>query len=120
MSVLFWYCRGAGSLKFLRYVKELVTVNEVYLLIIAEPRISGVTADKVIGKLKFDRTTKVDAMGFLGGIWVLQEKALVLSKFVLWRELISIVITNNMGKKWALSAIYRVRYLQIRFPYGVT
>ncbi|XVF27194.1 hypothetical protein REPUB_Repub14bG0086100 [Reevesia pubescens] len=66
MSILFWNSRGAGSLEFLRHAKELIRVHIVDILIIAEPRISGVTADKMIGRLRFDAFTKVDAQGFSG------------------------------------------------------
>ncbi|XVF35202.1 hypothetical protein REPUB_Repub18cG0125100 [Reevesia pubescens] len=68
--------RGAGSGKFRRYVKELIRVNKVDLLIIVEPRVSGNTADKVIRELQFDSFTKVDAVGFSGGLWILWKNSI--------------------------------------------
>ncbi|CAJ2637909.1 unnamed protein product [Trifolium pratense] len=44
------------------------TTNEDALL---EPRISGITADNVIKKMGIPNGTRVEANGFLGGIWCL-------------------------------------------------
>ncbi|XVF28490.1 hypothetical protein REPUB_Repub15cG0033500 [Reevesia pubescens] len=78
---------GAGSLDFLRHVRELIRAHRVNILIIVEPRISGSNADRVIRKLKFDGVAKVDARGFSGGIWVLWKATVYASPTPSVREL---------------------------------
>ena len=55
------------SPEFSMNVREFIRVHKIALLIIAEPRISGAKADKVIRNLHFDGHTKVDAQSFLRG-----------------------------------------------------
>ncbi|XVE93925.1 hypothetical protein REPUB_Repub01dG0236100 [Reevesia pubescens] len=99
--------KGAGSVKFKRYVKELIIVNKVDLLIIVEPRISGETADKVIKQLGFDGFAKVDAVGFSGGIWVLWKNSIGTVQVIAKEsQILTVIINGAMGKKWGLSAIY--------------
>jgi len=45
-------------------------------LAIAEPRISGKKADKVIEQLKFDSCFRIEAQGRLGGLWLLWNKGI--------------------------------------------
>ncbi|KAJ4824519.1 hypothetical protein Tsubulata_020714 [Turnera subulata] len=47
------------------------------LVVIVEPRISGRKADRVIKKLGFRRTHRVEARGLSGGIWLLWKEALL-------------------------------------------
>ncbi|XVF13155.1 hypothetical protein REPUB_Repub08aG0183800 [Reevesia pubescens] len=107
MTVLFWNCRGAGSTSFLSHVKELIRLHNVEILVVAEPRISGLAADKVIRKLRFNGHTKIDAIGFSGGIWILWKSTIgqvqVFDKF---EQGITLFIDNGSGVKWVFSAIY--------------
>lgn len=41
------------------------------IVILTETRVSGERAENIIARLGFERYTKVDAMGFVGGIWIL-------------------------------------------------
>ncbi|XVF26388.1 hypothetical protein REPUB_Repub14bG0011700 [Reevesia pubescens] len=53
---------------FLSHAKDLIAMYKPFMGIFIEPRVSGVKADKVIAKLGFDFSRKVDARGFAGGI----------------------------------------------------
>ncbi|OMP07370.1 Endonuclease/exonuclease/phosphatase [Corchorus olitorius] len=41
-----------------------------------EPRVSDAKADRIIRRLRFDGFTKVDVVGFFGGIWVLWKSSI--------------------------------------------
>jgi hypothetical protein len=41
------------------------------VLAVVETRVSGLIADRVIGKLKFENSVRVEAVGRSGGIWLL-------------------------------------------------
>ena len=68
MSIFFWNVRGAASKSFLRNSREYIKTHRPYFFIVAEPRISGLTADNQIAKLGFPHHIKTDARGFSGGI----------------------------------------------------
>ncbi|XVE96968.1 hypothetical protein REPUB_Repub02eG0269900 [Reevesia pubescens] len=107
MPVLFWNSRGAGSSSFLSHARELITMHRPSIAIFVEPRISGVKADKMISRLRFDFSTKVDARGFSGGIWVLWNSVVgqvqVMKKS---DQYITLFIDNNISSPWALTAVY--------------
>ncbi|XVE98132.1 hypothetical protein REPUB_Repub03eG0079000 [Reevesia pubescens] len=76
MSILYWNCRGARNVDFLHHAKEFSYSFSLDMLIIAKPKVSGQTTDKVIKRLAFDSSTKVDARGFSSGIWVLWRSSM--------------------------------------------
>lgn len=57
------------SVVFPRLCPEIVSKFNVDLFILLEPRCSGEKANKVIRKIGFDISLRVEAQGFFGGIW---------------------------------------------------
>lgn len=53
-SLLCWNCRGAGSMSFLRNVKDLIKRHKPEILALLEPRIGGETA-KSVSKKNWER-----------------------------------------------------------------
>ena len=47
------------------------------ILVVVEPRISGVKADRIVDKLNFEASFRVEAHGMSGGIWLLWNKSKV-------------------------------------------
>ena len=47
------------------------------IIVLLEPRISGIKADRVVKNLGFDRSHRIKAEGFAGGIWVLWREVVV-------------------------------------------
>lgn len=56
---------------FRRVFRELINTHRPDIAILTETRISRDRANRIIATLGFDHYIKVDAMGFVGGIWVL-------------------------------------------------
>ena len=83
ISVLFWNVQGAGSPSFRRIFATLVKSYNPTIVVILEPRISGKKADDFIRKSGFDRSHRVEATGFSGGIWLL------------WRNFFDVEIAFN-------------------------
>ncbi|KAK9158230.1 hypothetical protein Scep_004804 [Stephania cephalantha] len=71
ISFLVWNCQGAADAKLHRVLKTLCAIHKLELLVLLETRISGDQADKVIRKLGFQKSHRIEARGFSGGIWVL-------------------------------------------------
>lgn len=71
MNILSWNVRGAASAEFRRTFRELINTHQPDAALFTKTRVSGDRANTIISSLGFQRYTKVDAIGFAGGIWVL-------------------------------------------------
>ncbi|XVF16538.1 hypothetical protein REPUB_Repub10bG0040500 [Reevesia pubescens] len=87
----------------IRQENDLLMMHKSLMAIFAEPRISGLKAEKVMRKLSFNNATRVDADGFSGGIWVLWKSEIgmvhVMEKS---SQFITLFIDNNQGLRWAI------------------
>lgn len=70
MDILSWNTRGARSTNFRRALRDMKNRYNPDIVILTETHLSGDRVATII-TLGFKRYIKVDAMGFLGGIWVL-------------------------------------------------
>ena len=68
VSIMFWNVQGAASGEFRRSFKTMIKNYNPSMVVLMEPRISGVKADDFIKKSGFDYLHRVEAMGFSGGI----------------------------------------------------
>ncbi|KAH1057052.1 hypothetical protein J1N35_035117 [Gossypium stocksii] len=62
--------RGCASDKFLRVFREYSNLHKPDVISLLEPRISGFKADTIITKLGWEKSHRVEAVGFSGGIWI--------------------------------------------------
>ena len=51
--------------------KDFVEKHKPRMFVLLEPRVSGFKADSVIHSLKFQKSHRIKALGFSGGIWVM-------------------------------------------------
>lgn len=58
-------------------VKNLVKLHHPYIFVMVEPRINGREPDRVIKRLRFSRSHRVEAMRVLRGIWIMWKEELV-------------------------------------------
>ncbi|KAG8501637.1 hypothetical protein CXB51_004070 [Gossypium anomalum] len=76
-------CQGCASSKFLRAFREYNFEYRPDIVCLLEPRVSGNKVNFIIDKLGFDRSHRIESVGFSGGIWVG------------WKDFISISIIHN-------------------------
>ena len=104
-----WNVRGAGKKGFVNSVSDLRKIFLFEVLVVLEPRISGVKACKVIDKMGFSNNFVVEASGFSGGIWLLWNDSRVKLKVVASsRYSITMVIARalNFGfSRWFMLAL---------------
>jgi len=70
IGLVFWNCRGAGNSNFSALVDDMKKINDFDILAV-EPRVSGAIVDRIIDKLKFNSSYRIEAQGRSGGIWLL-------------------------------------------------
>lgn len=71
MIIISWNVRGAAGSDFKRVFREMTNSYKLDMVVLSETRVSSDRASSIIGDLGFERFVKVDALGFLGGLWVL-------------------------------------------------
>ena len=71
ISIMYWNVQGAASANFRRSFRTIIKNYNPSMVVLMEPRISGVKADDFIKKSGFDQSHRVEAVGFFGGIWLL-------------------------------------------------
>ncbi|XVF24392.1 hypothetical protein REPUB_Repub13aG0124000 [Reevesia pubescens] len=96
-----------ASRRCLRNIKEVKAMHKLHALIILEPRISSLKADKVCKRSDFPDFFRVEVNGFSGGIWLLWDAAMVDIEVVAHSsQLIHAIVRLNNNCKWLLTAIY--------------
>ena len=71
MNSIIWNCRGASKPSFQKHVREMVQKYNSDILVVMETCVGVNRAREIIERLPFDRAIRSDAIGFVGGIWVL-------------------------------------------------
>ncbi|KAJ8749949.1 hypothetical protein K2173_013864 [Erythroxylum novogranatense] len=64
---------GCGNSKFHHFLSEYRREHNMNLIALLETRISGKNADSVVAKLGYPYSHRVEANGFVGGIWILWD-----------------------------------------------
>ncbi|KAI9126645.1 hypothetical protein K1719_002241 [Acacia pycnantha] len=94
MSLITWNCQGAFDKKFPSIFKALVFNCKPDVFVIVEPRISGTKADRIIKKLGFQFSHRVEATAFFGCPQQQYRK-------FLWQDLD--LLTDNISSPWLLA-----------------
>lgn len=70
MSIISWNCQGATSRDFNRVFKDMLRRHKPILVGLYEPKVSGTQADDIFCRVGLGKWLRVEAVGFIGGIWV--------------------------------------------------
>ena len=70
INVMIWNYRGAGKQNFGAFLIDLRQSYGFYILVLFEPRLSGLRTDKIGRNFGFDGIFRVDYEGFAKGIWI--------------------------------------------------
>ncbi|KAI9128717.1 hypothetical protein K1719_000200 [Acacia pycnantha] len=106
-SVYAMNCQGAFDTKFPSIFKSLVFNYKPDIFVILEPRIFGTKANKVIKKLGFQFSHRVEATGFSGGIWILWSPRVSIKVLVNQVQFVHMEVTCvNQNSTFIFTAIY--------------
>ncbi|KAK8709757.1 hypothetical protein V6N13_060764 [Hibiscus sabdariffa] len=95
LKILYWNVQGCGDSRFLPAAKQFLRDNRPDVVVFMEPRIHGKKADFVISLLGFPNSHRVEAAGFVGGIWVAWYDIVSVSIVVTHFQFIHFRITNK-------------------------
>lgn len=105
-NIMFWNCQGALSPGFCRTFKTLVSNYRLNMVALFEPRISGAKADNFIKKSGFQRSHRVEARGFSGGIWILWDDSFEVDFIINHNQFIHFRIIDSKGCSFWVTAVY--------------
>ncbi|KAH1083972.1 hypothetical protein J1N35_023733 [Gossypium stocksii] len=70
---LVWNCQGCAH----RYLREYMREFSLNMIALLETRVSGLKADWVVRKTRFEYSHRIEARGYSGGIWLLWNEPFV-------------------------------------------
>ncbi|KAI9075646.1 hypothetical protein K1719_042396 [Acacia pycnantha] len=73
-KLLVWNSRGAASKGFAAVVKDMQSRHKLDVVVILEPRVSGIQASRIIKNWGFRHSVRVEADGFSGGIRIVWRR----------------------------------------------
>lgn len=73
-DILVWNCQCTGHPNFHRCLKEYLREFDPAIVVQFETRVSGIKAEKVVKSIGMKNSHRVEACGFVGGIWVLWKE----------------------------------------------
>lgn len=107
--------RGWGRL-FPSLIRDLVSRHKLDMLFLFETRVSGARADRIISRMGFSNSCKIDAIGYSGGIWLLWNGDCVDVDILLThRQFIHVKVKSSPREApWFLTGVYGSPQIQGR------
>lgn len=113
MSFIIWNCQGAGSKEFVRAARMFIKSHNPSIMGLLETKISGETANTVCKKLNFSNWTRIEAIGYSGGIWILwKDEIYVMVSYI--HPQFAVLDVCYKGKRWNLVVVYASPDYQLR------
>ncbi|KAH9673090.1 reverse transcriptase domain-containing protein [Citrus sinensis] len=99
-------CQGALAPEFQRTFKALIQKYNPSMVALFEPRISGKKADEFIFRSGFERSHRIEAEGFSGGIWLMWKDCVKVEVIINHKQFIHFRIANDIGFISWVTAVY--------------
>ncbi|XP_021858798.2 uncharacterized protein [Spinacia oleracea] len=107
ISCMVWNVQGAGNRNFITALKEVVRANKPSVIALVETHMAGAQAQMIATILGYSGHTRVDAMGFRGGIWIYWKTEQVTVEPILkHNQHITMNITRVGATPWYFTAVY--------------
>ncbi|KAK9724491.1 hypothetical protein RND81_05G076600, partial [Saponaria officinalis] len=102
-----WNVQGTGSKNKISAIKEVVKTYKPSVLALVETHMGGDHAIKLGNILGYDGHSRVNAMGFSGGIWIYWKKDVVsVTPITEHAQFITMEVARNGEFPWLFSAVY--------------
>lgn len=107
ISCMVWNVQGAGNRNFIVTLKELVRINKPNVLVLVETHMGGAQAQKIASTLSYSGHTRVDTMGFSGGLWVYwKQEVVTVEPIIKHNQHITMDIKRVGATPWYFTAVY--------------
>lgn len=106
LTIFAWNCQGAASSRFHTALNSYLQGCRPDILILVEPRISGLKADVAIKKIGFANSHRVEAQGYSGGIWVMWRDTHTINVLQNHRQFVHMEVTSEANDTCLVTAVY--------------
>lgn len=107
ITCMVWNVQGAGSRTFISSLRETIRHNRPDVLALVETHMGGAQAMKIANLLGYSGHTRVDAMGFSGGIWIYwKQESVTVEPILKHNQHITMDITRVGATPWYFTAVY--------------
>ncbi|XP_074318455.1 uncharacterized protein LOC141655267 [Silene latifolia] len=107
ITFMVWNVQGTGSKNKISAIKEIVKTYKPTVLALVETHMGGDQAIKLGNILGYDGRTRVNAIGFSGGIWIYWKNDIVsVTPLTEHMQYITFEVARNGELPWLFSAVY--------------
>lgn len=107
ITCMMWNVQGAGNHNFISALKELVRYHKPTVIALVETHMGGSQAQSIATCIGYTGQSRVDAVGFSGGIWIYWKSELVsVEPIIKHDQHITMNITRVGGLPWYFTAVY--------------
>ncbi|KAL5746014.1 hypothetical protein ACOSP7_027160 [Xanthoceras sorbifolium] len=105
---------GAGKKLFVRTITNMRSMYKFDMLVVIEPRISGLRAKKIINKIGFSNSHIVEAKCFIGGIWMLWDSDKIKLQIIASSKQSITALVEDELCCWVLTSVYSSPNVPVR------
>lgn len=106
MSCLSWNCRGLGSPRTVRVLKDLLRVHKPVFVFLMETLSFANKIEDLRVRFGFDNCFSVDRVGRSGGLAILWMNKFKCEVSTYSRNHIDVLVSENNAHSWRLSCYY--------------
>lgn len=106
IEIMSWDCQGAASNGFMTVLKNFVKHNKPKIIVLLEPRISGVQPDRVCERTVFDSWVRVEPISFSDGIWIFWRNSIGVDVLYTHPQFLVVRVSDGLVDPWILILAY--------------
>ncbi|GMI77447.1 hypothetical protein HRI_001414000 [Hibiscus trionum] len=107
ISIFSWNVQGCGHQRFIPAAKQFLRDYKPDIVLMVEPRVSGLRAERFIAAMGFPHSHRVEAVGFAGGIWIAWWDTVALDIIINHFQFVHFRVTvKKSGFSFLSTAIY--------------
>lgn len=107
INMIVWNCRGFRARKTKLHLKEMIRVYKPGILAVKETKVHSSQEICFLESLGFTDKLVVEAMGFVGGLWLLWDSVIVtIQNIFMNTQMITVFVKENVMPTWILTVVY--------------
>lgn len=106
-KIIAWNCRDVGSKVALQHLLISLRTHVPNILILCETQVPSTTIQRILNKSHLDKFIVSEALGFIGGIWMLwNNSTMELELVAMDNQVVAVEVKQPGVPPWMMSAIY--------------
>ena len=94
--------------EFGRALKDSIHFYKYAIIALLDPRVSGYQGDGIFTKIGFENWIRVEAIGFIGGIWIFWRDYVLIDIVLTYPQFVLMDLEESSGRLWTRKAYVRM------------